>query len=97
MENSGIGKKIKILRITKDLSQIQLASMLGVKSYTVSDIERGRSEPDIDTIKKLCVIFDVTSDELLELFHSRISRHFLRLLEYKDLYSLIHFYFVYQP
>ncbi len=67
MENSGIGKKIKILRITKDLSQIQLASMLGVKSYTVSDIERGRSEPDIDTIKKLCVIFDVTSDELLEI------------------------------
>ena len=67
METSGIGKKIKILRITKDLSQIQLASMLGVKSYTISDIERGRSEPDIDTIKKLCVIFDVTSDELLEI------------------------------
>ena len=62
-----LAKKIKILRITNDWTQKELADMIGVKSYTVSDIERGRSEPDIDTIKKLCVIFDVTSDELLEI------------------------------
>ena len=64
---SNIGKKIKILRITKDLTQIQLAEMLNVKSYTISDIERGRTEPDINIIQKLCVIFDITSDELLEI------------------------------
>lgn len=62
-----LGKQIKILRITKDLTQKQLADMLGVGSYIVSNIEKGRTEPDIETIKKLCVIFDITSDELLGL------------------------------
>lgn len=60
-----LGKQIKIMRITKDLTQKQLADMLGVGSYIVSNIEKGRTEPDIETIKKLCVIFDITSDELL--------------------------------
>lgn len=60
-----LGKQIKIMRITKDLTQKQLADMLGVGSYVVSNIEKGRTEPDIETIKKLCVIFDITSDELL--------------------------------
>lgn len=53
------------MRITKDLTQKQLADMLGVGSYIVSNIEKGRTEPDIEIIKKLCVIFDITSDELL--------------------------------
>lgn len=60
-----LGKQIKIMRITKDLTQKQLADMLGVGSYIVSNIEKGRTEPDIEIIKKLCVIFDITSDELL--------------------------------
>ena len=67
MTKNEIGKKIKILRITKDLSQIQLANMLNIKSYTISDIERGRTEPDIETIKKLCIVFNITSDELLDI------------------------------
>lgn len=64
---NNLGKKIKILRITKDLSQKQLADMLNVGSYIISNIEQGRTEPDIETLKKLCVIFDITSDELLEI------------------------------
>lgn len=60
-----LGKQIKILRITKDLTQKQLADMLNVGSYIISNIEKGRSKPDIDLLKKLCVIFDITADELL--------------------------------
>lgn len=60
-----LGKQIKIMRITKDMTQKQLADMLGVGSYIVSNIEKGRTEPDIELIKKLCVIFDITADELL--------------------------------
>lgn len=62
-----IAKKIKILRITKDLTQKELAEMLNVKEYIVSNIEQGRTEPAIDIIIKLCVIFDITADELLEI------------------------------
>lgn len=64
---NNLGKQIKILRITKDLTQKQLADMLGVGSYIVSNIEKGRTEPDIELLKKLCVIFDITADELLEI------------------------------
>ena len=62
-----IAKKIKILRITKDLTQKELAEMLNVKEYIVSNIEQGRTEPAIDIIIKLCVIFNITADELLEI------------------------------
>lgn len=39
--------------------------MLGVGSYIICNVEKGRTKPDIETIRKLCVIFDITSDELL--------------------------------
>lgn len=60
-----LGKRIKIMRIIQDLTQKQLADMLGVGSYIISNIEKGRTEPDIELIKQLCVVFDITADELL--------------------------------
>lgn len=58
---------IKQLRINKGYTQKKLASLLSVASYTISDWEQGRADPDIESIKKLCVIFDITADELLEI------------------------------
>ena len=67
MKNYGINKKIKILRIERDMTQTQLAKILNLPNYTISDIERGRTEPDIETIKKLCIFFEISADELLEI------------------------------
>jgi len=60
-----IGSKIKALRRAKDLTQEELAEMLGISSKAVSQWECGRTAPDISQLPVLCNFFEVTSDELL--------------------------------
>ena len=45
MEKEEIGKKIKILRKTRGLTQQQLADKLGIKRATISNYEIGRRSP----------------------------------------------------
>lgn len=62
-----LGKKLRKLRQERGLSQVKLANLLYVRSYTISDWENGRSEPSCNDLKKLCVTLMVSADELLEL------------------------------
>ena len=62
-----LGKIIRINREKLNISQAQLAKMLGLTQEAISRYELGTREPSIDVIKKLCVLFDCTSDELLEI------------------------------
>lgn len=59
-----IGKKIKNLRIEKDITQSELAAEIGVSSSAVQYWERDRSEPSIFNCIIMADIFDVTLDEL---------------------------------
>lgn len=63
MEN--YGKKITDLRKKKNLTQSELGEMLNVTPQAVSKWENGLSEPDLGTLRKMCEIFNVTTDELL--------------------------------
>lgn len=62
-----LGKIIRLNRERLNISQAQLAKMLGLTQEAISRYELGTREPSVDVIKKLCVIFDCTSDELLEI------------------------------
>ncbi|MCL2862343.1 MAG: helix-turn-helix domain-containing protein [Firmicutes bacterium] len=59
--------RIKELREAKGLSQAQLAKEIGLNHRTISQYERGITEPDLKTIEKLCLFFGETSDYLLGL------------------------------
>jgi len=59
--------RLKELREEKGLTQLDVADAIGVNYRTIGQYERGVNEPDIDTIKKLCKLFDVSADYLLEL------------------------------
>jgi transcriptional regulator with XRE-family HTH domain len=59
-----IGKKIKTLRLSKPLTQNELANILGVSKSTMSNYERNISTPDPDILLKLATYFDVTVDYL---------------------------------
>ncbi len=59
-------KRIAEERKNKDLSQAQLAEMLGVSQQTISKYENGSREPDNATLLKLSKMFNVTTDYLLE-------------------------------
>ena len=62
-----IGERIKELRRQKDMTQEQLAELLGITSAAVSGWECGRNAPDISQIPQLCQIFSVSADMLLNI------------------------------
>ncbi len=57
------GTKIAELRTANKMTQAQLGAMLNVTSQAVSKWENGLSEPDIESIKKMCQIFNISFDE----------------------------------
>ena len=61
-----LGEKIKLYREKKNMTQNEIAEILGVKATTVSKYEAGTLEPNIESIKKLSEIFEITIDELLK-------------------------------
>ena len=57
--------RIKELRKEKELTQMQLAKAIGINFRSISEYERGKVEPNIQTIKALVKFFECTSDYLL--------------------------------
>ncbi|HIS39276.1 MAG TPA: helix-turn-helix transcriptional regulator [Candidatus Aphodovivens avistercoris] len=53
------------LRATRNMTQEQLAMLLGVSRQSVTKWEAERSYPEMDKLLKLCQIFDCTLDELV--------------------------------
>ena len=64
-------ERIKQLREEKGYNQEYVAEYLGVKQQTYSRYENNVTEPDINTIRKLTVLFNVSSDYLLGLSEYR--------------------------
>ena len=60
-----IGQKISACRKKRGMSQEDLAERIGVSRQAVSRWETGESVPDVEKIKALCRIFEVSADYLL--------------------------------
>lgn len=56
--------KMKAARAGKDLSQEQLAELVGVTRQTISAIEKGNYNPTINLCIKICQILDKTLNDL---------------------------------
>ena len=54
------------IRTRKKMSQVNIATKIGVVQETVSVYESGKSFPSVDMLMKLCDIFDVSADFLLD-------------------------------
>ena len=48
-----------------DKHKKEVAEKLGVVESCYANWEQGRTEPNIDTLRKLCVIFDVDISDLI--------------------------------
>lgn len=59
--------KIKELRKVKGLKQKDLAELLNKSPTAVASWEQGLSEPNVNDIRTLCKIFNVSADYLLGL------------------------------
>ena len=65
MKTINFSENLRELRISKKLTQKQLADMLSVDQRTISAWEKGICEPSFSMLLKLCEIFDETFDNIL--------------------------------
>lgn len=57
--------RLRYLRRSRKLAQVEIADYLNVARSTYSSWESNKAEPDIRTIELICRFFDVSSDFLL--------------------------------
>ena len=58
-------KNLKEIRKLSNLTQKQVATALNVVESCYANWEQGRTEPNIDMLRKLGVIFNVNIDDLI--------------------------------
>ena len=59
-------EKLKILRKENNYTQEEIAKILNISSVGYGDYERGKSIPDIFTLKKLSILYKITLDEFMK-------------------------------
>lgn len=62
-----INQRMKELRLEQKLNIKEVAQYVGLVPTAIYNYELGIREPSIATIKKLCKLFNVTSDYLIGL------------------------------
>lgn len=62
-----IGNSLRILRKQHNETQTQMAERLGVTQRTIANWEAGSRNPDLEMLKKISTIYEVTTDYLLGL------------------------------
>jgi transcriptional regulator with XRE-family HTH domain len=61
-----IRSNLKKYRLQSGMTQIELASQIGVRSSAISNWEKGQNSIDIDTLFKICKILKVPIDSMIE-------------------------------
>lgn len=61
----GFGERLKSLRKSKKMTQIELSRVLGVDHTTISKWEAGIYETDFETAQRIAQYFGVSADYLL--------------------------------
>ena len=69
-----LSENIAILRKQNNMSQSDLANILFVTPQAISRWERGETEPDVDTIRKLSEVFHVSVEEIINGPTSKLSK-----------------------
>ena len=64
-QNINYGEKLKQARESLGLTQEKVAEYLGLGPRYISDIERNKTKGSIDTLIKLCNIYNITPNDLL--------------------------------
>ena len=60
-------EKLKAIRKESGLNQRQVAEKLEISTTCYAGYEQGYRQPDLITLRKICVLFDVSADYLLDI------------------------------
>ena len=58
-------ENLRSIRLERGMTQKNVSDLLGVSLNGYASWEQGRTQPDIESIKKLCKIFKVSANDLL--------------------------------
>lgn len=61
-----IGKKMYMLRKSRNLTQVKIAEIFGIDVATINRYEKGSRQPNSEFVAKYAQFFDVSSDYLLD-------------------------------
>lgn len=80
------GEKIKTARISKHYTQRQLAELINAKHNSISDWEKDKSKPDMDTVELICGALDLSPGYLMSSINtsapnSELSDTYTELIE----------------
>lgn len=75
-----LGENLKRNRLKKELTQEQLADILGVSAQAVSRWENGTTYPDITLLPTIACYFEITLDELMGMDDFKSEEHLKELL-----------------
>jgi len=91
MDQEKIGKFILELRKQKNMTQQELADILGITDRAISKWENGRGMPDLSLINPLCQELGITINELLsgekiteENYQQKSEENILKTINYTD-------------
>ncbi len=93
--NYEIGSRIAKYRKMKNLSQRELASLIGVSNTRISNWEQGTHRPDVDILADICKVLEVSPSELLDIRLStdELTKHERNLIlayrSHKDLQKAV--------
>lgn len=64
-ESNQFGRKLKKIRLNRNLSQEELAFQCNMQASHIGQLERGQKNPTLDTLKKISSGLDMSLSELL--------------------------------
>ena len=62
-----LDRRLKELRLRRGLTQEQAAQVLGVSAQVVSKWERGLTQPDVQMMPRIAVLYRISLDELYDM------------------------------
>lgn len=87
MNDNILGKRLKILRTEKDLTQEEFGKPYNLKKSTVSQYESGSSKPDDELKKRIAKDYDISLDWLMGISNVRNPYKNKSFIEKKELYT----------
>ncbi|WP_342479700.1 helix-turn-helix transcriptional regulator [Paenibacillus sp. FSL F4-0097] len=59
-----VGKRIRIFRKNRGLTQVQLGELVGIPQSYIGNIERGERNVSIETLERIVIALEISPEEL---------------------------------
>lgn len=80
MNDYNFGNLLFELRTKSNLTQTELAQKLGVTNKAISKWENGKAKPTTNTLKKICVLFNISIEKLLDINKEENNKKIVKIV-----------------